>query len=219
MTASVDNPLNDGEKQELTTLEFAIEKNLRFFFEVGIALMRIRDRRLYRAEYATFEEYCRKKWDMGRAHACRLIDSAGVMKALSPMGDKGPSGEPLGAANGQCGIPLLPQNERQVRPLLQLNVSDRSEVWENVIRTAPGGKVTARLVTDAVKRFAGNGKGKEDRDSGKSMVVEGLSQKLKAAFERLLHEIQAARDRNWETISKVEALGFIERLNAAIAAA
>ena len=51
---------------------------------------------------ATFEEYCKERWGMNRAHAYRLIDAAEVVNNLSPIGD-------------------IPVNESQARPLTQLN--------------------------------------------------------------------------------------------------
>jgi hypothetical protein len=47
----------------------------------------IRDRRLYRRDFATFDDYCRERWGMKRAHAYRLIDAAGVAFSMSPIGD------------------------------------------------------------------------------------------------------------------------------------
>ena len=71
-------------------------------WQMNTALLAIRDGRGYRFEYATFEEYCRERWGMNRAHAYRLIDAAEVVNNLSPIGD-------------------IPANESQARPLTQLN--------------------------------------------------------------------------------------------------
>ena len=49
----------------------------------GLALMEIRDGRLYRAEFGTFEEYCNQRWGWERAHAYRLIDAAQVVENVS----------------------------------------------------------------------------------------------------------------------------------------
>jgi hypothetical protein len=82
-------------RTELERLEGIIARNLQSFYEVGRALMEIRDKGLYRdvLGYQTFEEYCRVKWDMQRAHAYRLIDSAKVLDVLSPTGDTQPTNE------------------------------------------------------------------------------------------------------------------------------
>jgi hypothetical protein len=56
------------------------------FVEVGLALSEIRDSRLYRANYSTFEGYCRERWGWSRVHAHRLIEAADVVKTL-PIGN------------------------------------------------------------------------------------------------------------------------------------
>ena len=56
------------------------------FVKVGLALMEIRDQRLYRLTHETFEDYCCARWGFKRAHAARLITAAGVATCL-PLGD------------------------------------------------------------------------------------------------------------------------------------
>ena len=60
--------LNPAEKQELQQLEQTIATNLTGTFELAAALMKIRDQKLYRVEYNSFEEYCRKRWDYSRSY-------------------------------------------------------------------------------------------------------------------------------------------------------
>ena len=62
---------------------------------------------------ATFEEYCKERWGMNRAHAYRLIDAAEVVNNLSPIGD-------------------IPANESQARPLTALrdNPELQRAAWE-----------------------------------------------------------------------------------------
>jgi len=121
------------EKTELQEMEGIIEPGLRTFYQVGCALATIRDSRLYRETHATFEEYCKDRWDMRQAHAYRLIDSASVQDVLSPIGD------------------IQPANEAQIRPLTKLETAEaQQEAWEMVIETAPEGKITARHVSKVV---------------------------------------------------------------------
>jgi len=49
---------------------------------VELALAEIRDSRLYRADHATFEDYCQKKWGWRRDYCDKLIQGAAVVKAL-----------------------------------------------------------------------------------------------------------------------------------------
>ena len=57
----------------LTECEAVIERGLRTFVEVGEALLRIRDERLYRETHGTFEDYCRERWAMRREVADRAF--------------------------------------------------------------------------------------------------------------------------------------------------
>ena len=68
------------ESQRFAELEKLIAKGQKTFVEVGLALAEIRDLRLYKREYSSFEEYCRKKWGWTRQHAYRLIEAAPVAK-------------------------------------------------------------------------------------------------------------------------------------------
>src|SRR5579862_8612802 len=98
------------------------------YVQVGLAFATIRDRRLYRAEFATFEEYCRNRWQYGRAYVNRLISGAKVFTHL--------------ASNGR----QKPEHERQVRPLLGLPPEQAQLAWDTAVQRAGGKTVTARLL-------------------------------------------------------------------------
>ena len=49
-------PLSPAERAELEDLELLIEKNLVGFLECGKSLLRIREARLYREKYDSFEQ-------------------------------------------------------------------------------------------------------------------------------------------------------------------
>ena len=51
-------------------------------FEFGRRLEIIRDKRLYRADFDTFEDYCREKWNIGRNMANKQIQAAKVVNEL-----------------------------------------------------------------------------------------------------------------------------------------
>lgn len=57
----------------LTVLEAVIEKKLKSFLEVGAALLEIREERLYRLAYPTFETYCAERWGFTGARARQLM--------------------------------------------------------------------------------------------------------------------------------------------------
>jgi hypothetical protein len=132
--------LTNAEKEQLLECETAIQKGWETFVDVGNALLRIRDSRLYRDTHKDFEAYCRNKWDYQRAYAYRLMGAAATVKALSPIGDnKLPKGIPL------------PSNEAQVRPLVNLEPKEAREIWIRAVEQAKEGQVTAKLVQSQVK--------------------------------------------------------------------
>jgi DNA adenine methylase len=123
------------EHDELGFCEEKIVKGLRTFIEVGNALLSIRDKRLYRQGYGTFEEYCQERWSMSRAYTYRLIAAAETVNILSPIGD------------------ILPVAESQVRPLARLAPELRPVAWQRAVETAPEGKVTAAHVESVARSF------------------------------------------------------------------
>lgn len=74
------------ERARLAELEAVVERGMDTFIEVGIALAEIRDARLYREQFVTFEAYCRERWGFSRSRGYRLIRAA-ELAAMSPTGD------------------------------------------------------------------------------------------------------------------------------------
>lgn len=110
--------------------EKVIEQGLAGFVEVGLALLAIRDGKKYRhAGYATFEDYCQRRWSISRAYGHRLIGAAETVTEMSPIGD----------------IPA-PAREAQVRPLRAVDPAERAEVWAEAVESADGGQPTAKQV-------------------------------------------------------------------------
>lgn len=90
--------LTASQQARLATLEAIVERGLDTFVQVGLALAEIRDARLYKQRYGTFEAYCRERWGFSRSRGYRLIRAA-ELASLSPTGDI--------------------QNERQARAVLE----------------------------------------------------------------------------------------------------
>jgi hypothetical protein len=131
----VDSQLTSDEERDLFRIESRIASGLSAFFDVAYALMQIKERRLYRGEFTSFEEYCRVRWEMQCAYAYRLIGAAEICKHLSPIGDT-----------------PLPENECQVRPLAGLPPKTIEKAWKRACEKAgPEGRITGALVQKAVK--------------------------------------------------------------------
>jgi hypothetical protein len=58
---TVDGPLSPIEAQTLEHYERIIDQGIKTFVQVGHALVIIRDERLYREQYQTFEDYLRQR--------------------------------------------------------------------------------------------------------------------------------------------------------------
>ena len=75
----------------LRTAERKIEANIqKEWYENGLILMEIRDRRLYKEKYGTFEEYVEKRWDWARARAYKMIDAAQNYQLLEAQNGRSP---------------------------------------------------------------------------------------------------------------------------------
>lgn len=124
--------LTKSEQQLLHTAEATIKKGAEAFIEVGEALMTIRDKRLYRAEFSTFEEYCRRRWGFSKSSANRYIAANTVVGNLQDIDPK-----------------VLPAAESQIRPLTLLKPAEQKKVWKRVIEEVKQTHrpLTANIVT------------------------------------------------------------------------
>ena len=124
--------LSIDETQQLEGCEEIIENGLNIWYQVGEALLHIRDNRLYRSTHKTFEEYCQERWQMKRDYADKLIGASVVMSNLHTNG-----------------MEKLPETERHVRPLTSLARDEQHAAWNRVVES--GEKPTANLVKASVQ--------------------------------------------------------------------
>lgn len=125
--------LTASESSALAEHEAVIERGIKTFYEVGTALADIRDRKLYRADYGTFEEYAEQRWQMSRRRAYQMIEAAGVVQNFSHSEINAPA------------------TESQARELSRVPEPERPDVWrETVERT--GGKPTAAAVRETYEQ-------------------------------------------------------------------
>src|ERR1035438_1994743 len=112
-------PLSQKDQTQLEQCEEIIGRGLSTFFEVGSALLRIRERRLYQCAQPTFEMYCRERWGIGRSYAWRLIGAA----------------ERLNLLPADRSLPR-PINEFRIRPFLKLAPEAFPGAWQRVTERA-----------------------------------------------------------------------------------
>lgn len=121
--------LTKSEWSALKEHEKTIETTKDGFIACGNALGAIQDKKLYRAEFDTFEEYCKEKWGWHRSYVYRLIESAEIK--MSPIGDK-------------------IENESQARAIAAVPKKDRKKVLKEA---AKDGDLTAAKITEAAETF------------------------------------------------------------------
>jgi hypothetical protein len=133
------NPNVEPGRRTLVECETVVGRGLDTFVEVGLALLEIRDRRLYHdAGFSNFAGYCRERWGWSRQHAYRLIDGAQVVELVSPAGDTLPSERVL----------------RELAPLARADQEAAVALWAE-LRATHGDHVTAKLVRDLVGHHLG----------------------------------------------------------------
>lgn len=120
-------PLSKTGHRMLAKAEATIEAGLGTFLEVGNALQTIRDGRLFRDDYDSFESYCRGRWQFTTRRANQLMDAA------------------------QIGTMVPIANERQARELGPI-ADDPEAVREAWDEASADGKPTAAKIAQAVQR-------------------------------------------------------------------
>lgn len=96
---------------ELAKLESIIATGLGGFREAGKALLRVKKRRLYAPQYASWDDYCRRRWGFTARRANQLIAAARHI--------------------GQFPGTIVPANEGQARELLRVpSVAQRQRILQ-----------------------------------------------------------------------------------------
>lgn len=174
--------LSIDERNELERCEVVIKQGLKIAIEVGQALSTIREKRLYRLEFSTFEDYCRDRWGMQRQYANRMIAASEAISNLVPMGT------------------IIPQSERQARPLTQLHPEVQREAWKEVVQQAEqtNQPITAAKVQDVVNTF--KQAKQEYREAKEVQRAEQLQKKTEGTTVPIDQLERIAKLENGETV-------------------
>lgn len=132
--------LSSQEKTQLFKLESVIRTGLKTFFEVGRALMAIRDLKLYRERFKTFEAYLASRWEIKRQRAYELMDAYETAASLPPEDRKN-------------------LTESQAAELKKAPAAKREEVLATAKRKAKKkgkSKVTAKEIREEINSRSGN---------------------------------------------------------------
>lgn len=127
-----EGPLSDREHEQLSVCESSIDTLRQAFWAAGRALQIVRDGRLYRSDYPTFDDYVEQRWDMQRSYAHKLIRAWPLAARL----------------HGQASS----INEGQIRELLPVaaEYGDDAAVTVYTTLAADNVKITASKLREAV---------------------------------------------------------------------
>jgi hypothetical protein len=135
--------LTPAERDRLAELKAVVDRGIKTFVEVGLALAEIRETRLYRETHPTFEMFCREHWGFAASRARQLIGAAELV--------------------GVTGV--TPANEAQARQLIPLLRDEGAdavvEVWRE-IQAEYGMKVAAPQVKAVVVKWIESRMGRLD---------------------------------------------------------
>lgn len=188
-----EKPLSPVEQSRLGELEGIIRENLKAWYAVGMAMIEIRENRLYRnSDGRTWEGYCREIFDMSHQHADRQIAAAKVIENLTPIGVK---------EDGSVDWELLPANEAQARELARLEPPEQQQVWQQLIEekrekeAVDRQKITAKAVKKAVKALKG-----DTPPPAQNKIVDGLKNALAKRRGEEPRKQSEAFTRTWEAL-------------------
>jgi len=125
------NKLSVTEWAQLRERETIIKDGEQVFIRVGTALAEIRDLKLYREKFGTFQEYVEKRLGWTRQRAYQVMEAAKVVKELPPK------------------MSTVVDNEATAREVAKVAPEHRAEV---VSEAAKSGPVTAASVQQAAAK-------------------------------------------------------------------
>lgn len=161
------------EQRRYNELNEVIASGLNSFVDVGLALSEVKQSKLYKIEFESWDGYLRGKWDMKRSYASRLIKTAPVANAIEKM-----------LPNGNISDLKKPTSEAQVRPLLRLKtVETQFEAWKNAHGDSPGKAPTKDEVHAAVVKMIGKPSTKRKKVTPTLKLKKGSSEQSPTIYQ------------------------------------
>lgn len=151
--------LSPEEAERLEICEATIDSGLKTFWEVGVALAEVRDKRLWYGAYASFTEYLDKKWHLRRSYAGSLMLAADIRMELAERvaerREKLRAARPAEAPEPEADDDLppfdLPDSVESACALRKLDTEDKIRVLEELkSRELPASKSNIKQVVDQI---------------------------------------------------------------------
>ena len=212
-----EKPLSPVEASRLGELESVIRENLKAWYAVGLAMIEIRENRLYRNdEGRTWEGYCFEMFDISPRHADRQIKAAQVVDNLRPIGLKN---------DGSVDWELLPANEAQARELSILPPDAQKQVWTALVEQVQADeqpKITAKAVKNAVSSLKkqtvkdGIAGAKKTIKAASKVDPNRESDEFTGAWEALMEVVETEHRFGWKNTSRQVVFNTLTHLAAVV---
>jgi hypothetical protein len=184
--------LTTQETVRLCELERIIQKGKDTFVEVGTALAEIRQSRIYRATWKTFEDYCQERWNFSRVRAHQMIEAAQAVEDV------------------KSSLHGTPKSSVQAEKLAKVTPEKREEVWNKANEAAKqeGKPVAARHVEAAVAEVM-----PKEAEEDQPLVVDGTQNEEPAKEEPKETEKFLALKTAWNKATKKDRIAFAAWIN------
>jgi len=171
-----ENKLTAPERSDFRRLEKVVEDGMQTFLEVGQALKEIRDAKLYREKWTTFEGYVEDRWEFQKRHAYRLIEAFETKQVVD---EKCPIGHKI-------------NNEAQLRELAKVPESAIQTVLDKVVEQSQetGKPITAAAIKEAAEEIASGGDVPET-DFGKKEAKQDIGERVQIERSRAKKTVEA----------------------------
>ncbi len=178
--------LSLSEESERLRLERKVEKA---FYEAGLALQTLRDKRLYRSTHATFEEYCQDRFNYSRSYSSRLILAVEIVDNIKEN-----------VANWQHNKTIvLPTKESQCRQIGRLKQpSSQAQAWREAVNRSSGGNPTAKIVEQVVneikpRKIVKSKKHTQPRIQYTPLKMAEIGQSVRVSSHHPLYSLQSGK--------------------------
>lgn len=170
--------LNADEEAERRLCEEAIRGGLQ---QAWVNLRTIRDRRLYRSTHESFDSYCQSVWGYKGKRGQQLARAGEVVTNLI-----------------EAGVEYLPDNERQARELVGLDVEELRAVAQVIKESAVDGRITAthvKAVATYMKDMLVSGGAVDDGTGEQKLLPDVIKAGIvEEAYERLQRQREHIRE-------------------------
>jgi hypothetical protein len=171
----VKKTLSAQEVKKLAECEKAIQENNQSFFLAGKALLEIRDGKLHKAEFTSFNEYCEGRWGFSGSHARRLIEAYQLVTMLR-------------SEIPGLGEDRLPRNEFQARLFLRLQKEKNwVKSWKALLKVANKRKVeiSGALIEKICAKGSAKGGHKKPHPDAKARFAKDEEPDLRRVTEAI----------------------------------